>query len=94
MLTILGAVAELENDIQGERQCDGIEHAKERGVYRGRPASIDRRQVVTLAQSGLGPAAIARSLNISRASVYRLAPGPSGSRSDVIGSKSQIADGV
>jgi DNA invertase Pin-like site-specific DNA recombinase len=41
MLAILGAVAEFENDIRRERQRDGIEKAKERGVYRGRPASID-----------------------------------------------------
>jgi DNA invertase Pin-like site-specific DNA recombinase len=73
MLAILGAVAEFENDIRREWQRDGIERAKERGVYRGRPASIDRRQVVTLAEMGLKPSPIARSLNISRASVYQLA---------------------
>jgi DNA invertase Pin-like site-specific DNA recombinase len=38
MLAILGAVAEFENDIRRERQRDGIEKAKERGIYRGRPA--------------------------------------------------------
>ena len=72
MLGILGAVAELENDIRRERQRDGIERAKERGVYCRRPASIDPLQIEALASSGLGPAAFARSLNISRASVYRL----------------------
>ncbi|QBM75880.1 recombinase family protein [Sphingomonas sp. AAP5] len=72
MLAILGAVAEFENDIRRERQRDGIEKAKERGVYRGRPATIDYKRVEALSTAGNGPAAIARSLGISRASVYRL----------------------
>ena len=72
MLAILGAVAEFENDIRRERQRDGIDRARERGVYQGRPATIDRAEIAALAQSGLTPAAIARTLNISRASVYRL----------------------
>ncbi|QDM40363.1 recombinase family protein [Altererythrobacter sp. TH136] len=70
-LAILGAVAEFENDIRRERQRDGIERAKERGVYRGRKPSIDPAAVKDLKDSGLGPAAIARKLGISRASVYR-----------------------
>lgn len=71
MLAILGAVAEFENDIRRERQRDGIERAKERGVYRGRKPKIDRQSIRNLKASGLGPAAIARQLGISRASVYR-----------------------
>ena len=70
-LAILGAVAEFENDIRRERQRDGIERAKERGVYRGRKPSIDPTAVKELRDAGLGPAAIARELGISRASVYR-----------------------
>jgi DNA invertase Pin-like site-specific DNA recombinase len=70
-LAILGAVAEFENDIRRERQRDGIERAKERGVYRGRKPKIDRQAIQDLKSSGLGPAAIARQLGISRASVYR-----------------------
>lgn len=70
-LAILGAVAEFENDIRRERQRDGIERAKQKGVYRGRPRSIDPAKVKELKSSGLGPAAIARQLGIGRASVYR-----------------------
>lgn len=70
-LAILGAVAEFENDIRRERQKDGIERAKQRGVYRGRPPSIDISRVKELRAEGQGPAAIARSLGIGRASVYR-----------------------
>ena len=54
-LAILGAVAEFENDIRRERQRDGIERAKERGVYRGRPPSIDARKIIELKGEGLGP---------------------------------------
>ena len=72
MLSILGAVAEFENDIRRERQREGIEKAKERGVYRGRPATIDGAVVAALRAEGLGATAIARRLGIGRASVYRL----------------------
>jgi DNA invertase Pin-like site-specific DNA recombinase len=58
----LGAVTEFENDIRRERQRDGIERTKERGAYCGRPATIDERQIATLAEGGLGATAIARAL--------------------------------
>ncbi len=72
MLAVLGAVAEFENDIRRERQRDGIEKAKDRGVYRGRPATIDPAVIRTMRDGGVGPSAIAASLGISRASVYRV----------------------
>ena len=71
MLAILGAVAAFENDIRRERQLEGIEKAKAAGRYKGRPASIDPKQVKELRESGMGPAQIAREMNIGRASVYR-----------------------
>ncbi len=74
-LAILGAVAEFENDIRRERQRDGIERAKAKGVYRGRRRSIDPGEVRSLKASGLGAAAIARQLGIGRASVYRALAG-------------------
>lgn len=76
MLAILGAVAEFENDIRRERQRDGIDKAKQRGVYRGRPATIDRGRIEQLAASGEGATLIARNLGISRATVYRLLASP------------------
>lgn len=76
-LAILGAVAEFENDIRRERQRDGIERAKERGVYKGRPATIDVAMIRSLHGEGRRPAHIARQLGIGRASVYR-ALGPRG----------------
>lgn len=71
-LSILGAVAEFEADIRRDRQRDGIERAKTRGVYQGRKASIDRAQVKAMAEAGIKPVAIARELGCNRSSVYRL----------------------
>ena len=70
-LAILGAVAEFENDIRRERQRDGINRAKQRGVYKGRPATIDVTTIRSLHAQGQRPTIIARQLGIGRASVYR-----------------------
>ena len=74
MLTILAGVATWEREIMLERQREGIAKAKAEGKYKGRPASLDRGEIATLAQT-MGPAAIARHLGIARSSVYRLLPG-------------------
>lgn len=71
LLNILASFAEFEADIRSERQRDGIEKAKARGVYKGRPKSIDAEEVRRLQLAGLGATKIAHSLNIGRASVYR-----------------------
>lgn len=71
-LAILGAVAEFENDLRRERQRDGIEKAKARGVYQGRRVTIDYNVVRRLADDGLSAGAIARQLDITRTSVYRI----------------------
>lgn len=72
VLGILGAVAEFETDIRKERQREGIEKAKKRGVYKGRPASIDAVQIRSMKAAGMGASAIAQEMSIGRASVYRL----------------------
>lgn len=71
MLAVLGAVAMFENDIRRERQMEGIAKAKAAGKYRGRPVSIDPAKVRELRAEGMGPAAIAKTMKIGRASVYR-----------------------
>lgn len=71
-LSILGAVAEFEADIRRDRQRDGIERAKAKGVYRGRRPSIDTARIEELMATGMTPAAIAREMGVGRASVYRL----------------------
>lgn len=45
MLTVFGAMAELERDNLLQRQAEGIAEAKKRGVYKGRkPATIDEKK--------------------------------------------------
>lgn len=70
-LAILGAVAEFENDLRRERQRDGIDKAKLRGVYRGRKPKVDAATIAERLASGLGPTEIAVDLNVSRQTVYR-----------------------
>ena len=40
-LGMLGVFAEFETNLRRERQLEGIQAAKARGVYKGRPRSID-----------------------------------------------------
>jgi DNA invertase Pin-like site-specific DNA recombinase len=76
-LDMLGVFAEFENNLRKERQLEGIAKAKQAGVYKGRPASIDAAQVRQLKSQGLGPSKIAETLGIGRASVYRALAEPS-----------------
>jgi len=71
-LDMLGVFAEFETNLRRERQMEGIAKAKERGVYKGRKASIDSAEVVKLRGEGLGASEIAKKLRIGRASVYRV----------------------
>jgi DNA invertase Pin-like site-specific DNA recombinase len=72
LLHIMGAFAEFETSIRKERQAEGIAKAKAKGIYKGRPKSIDPEEIARLKADGIGPAAIAKTLGICRASVYRL----------------------
>jgi DNA invertase Pin-like site-specific DNA recombinase len=71
-LHLLGAFSQFERSIIRKRQREGIEKAKERGVYKGRKPSIDVCEVEELSQEGFGATEIAKRLGIGRASVYRL----------------------
>jgi DNA invertase Pin-like site-specific DNA recombinase len=71
-LDMLGVFAEFETNLRRERQLEGIAKAKQAGIYKGRPASIDAAQVRELKARGLGPSEIAKRLGIGRASVYRV----------------------
>lgn len=70
-LDMLGVFAEFETNLRRERQLEGIAAAKVKGVYKGRPVSIDTKAVASLKAEGLGPSEIAKRLGIGRASVYR-----------------------
>lgn len=71
MLTLFGMIGMMEKHFIRARQRRGIEAAKLRGAYRGRPATICRDAVKELRDAGLGATEIAKRLNIGRASVYR-----------------------
>ena len=70
-LDMLGVFAEFETNLRKDRQMEGIQKAKERGVYKGRKPSVDVEKVKELKASGMGASAIAKELGIGRASVYR-----------------------
>jgi DNA invertase Pin-like site-specific DNA recombinase len=70
-VNLLGCFAQFETAIRKERQLEGIAQAKIAGVYKGRKPTVDAAQVRELKAKGVGPSAIAKSLGIGRASVYR-----------------------
>jgi DNA invertase Pin-like site-specific DNA recombinase len=70
-LQMMGAFAEFERNIIRKRQAEGIAKAKAKGLYKGRPKTVDDRKVKELKLSGMGATAIARKLGIGRATVYK-----------------------
>jgi DNA invertase Pin-like site-specific DNA recombinase len=72
VLTVLGMVAEMELSFIKERQRAGIEAAKAKGVYKGRPVTLDREKAVRLKAEGKGAAEIAKVLKCSRRAVYKI----------------------
>lgn len=72
MLTILGAVAELERSVIRERQLDGIAMAKAAGKYERAP-KLTPEQITEARQradSGVPKARVARDLGVSRQTLY------------------------
>jgi DNA invertase Pin-like site-specific DNA recombinase len=45
---MLGAIAQFETEIRAERQMDGIQKAKERGVHFGRKKNLTVQQAAEL----------------------------------------------
>jgi DNA invertase Pin-like site-specific DNA recombinase len=73
LLTIIGAIAELERSLIAERVRAGMRRAKLEGRRIGRtPLNIDREQVVGDRRSGMSLTQVAKKHRISRASVCRL----------------------
>ena len=74
MLSVMGAFAEFERALIGERQREGIALAKTRGAYRGRKKALSDDQVVALqqrAKSGEQKAVLAREFGVSRETLYQ-----------------------
>ncbi|WP_264944980.1 recombinase family protein [Sphingomonas canadensis] len=74
IVTMFGAVAQFERELLLQRQREGIAKAKADGKYRGRSPTALRQsaKVLEMKARGAKPTAIAASLNVSRASVYRI----------------------
>ncbi len=73
--TLLGAIAEFENELRRERQADGIALAKARGIQLGRKSKLTDEQVSEMKQSRAGGVKIKDLMinhGLSKASVYRL----------------------
>ena len=78
VLTILGAIAELDRKTIKERTAEGIAIAKSQGKYKGRKkGAISLRDTESIKRfkifynSGLTKSAIAKEFNVSRTTIYK-----------------------
>lgn len=74
MLQMMGSFAQFERSMILKRQAEGIAIAKKAndGRYAGRKASIDRNLISNMLKAGSSVTAVAKALNISRQSIYRI----------------------
>ncbi|MDJ0596490.1 MAG: recombinase family protein [Pleurocapsa sp. MO_226.B13] len=74
LFNMLGAIAQFETEIRAERQMDGINKAKEKGVAFGRKRKMTQEQIEELRsrrKSGVLIKTLMADYNLSKASVYR-----------------------
>jgi DNA invertase Pin-like site-specific DNA recombinase len=74
LFNMLGAIAQFETEIRAERQMDGIQKAKERGVQFGRKKSLTEGQTAELRRrrnEGELIKTLMKDYDISKATVYR-----------------------
>ena len=74
MLNVMGSIAQFEREIMLERQREGIAKAKADGKYKGRvpTARVKADRIRELKAAGLSAPAIAKELNVSERSVWRM----------------------
>lgn len=80
MLSVMGAFAEFERAILRERQREGIEIAKTKGIYKGRRPKLKDEQITELQRrvnNHEPKARIAREMGISRTTLYEYEKRPS-----------------
>jgi DNA invertase Pin-like site-specific DNA recombinase len=70
-LHLMSAFAAYELAILKHRQKAGIANAKAKGLYKGRPATTDVATIMAMHREGHGATHIARTMKVSRATVYR-----------------------
>lgn len=72
MISILGAVSQMEAEMIAEKTRIGLMNARAKGVRLGREASIDRDAVIAMAEKGLSMREIANIQKCSPSSVCRI----------------------
>jgi DNA invertase Pin-like site-specific DNA recombinase len=72
ILTVLAGIAQFEREVMLERQREGIARAKGAGKYKGRKptALVHKSEIRRLAEQGMPKTEIAKTLGVSRSSVY------------------------
>ena len=74
LFNMLGAIGQFETEIRAERQMDGIQKAKERGVKFGKRKKLSPEQIAELyrkREQGVLIKTLMNEYDISKASVYR-----------------------
>lgn len=72
LLSVMGAFAEFERALIRERQREGIQIAKQKGVYKGRKPSLSPVQVQELKARASEPKAkLAKEFGVSRETIYQ-----------------------
>jgi DNA invertase Pin-like site-specific DNA recombinase len=74
LFNMLGAIAQFETQIRAERQIEGIQKAKARGVKFGRKKTLTREQIAELRHrrgQGVLIKTLMQDYGLSKASVYR-----------------------
>ena len=71
VLTVLGMVAEMELGFIRDRQRAGIDAAKAKGIYKGRPVTFDRARIASLRKEGMGATETAKAVGCKRGNVYK-----------------------
>ena len=75
LFNMLSAIAQFETELRAERQADGIQKAKERGVTFGRKKKLTTQQIAQMRQrrkQGTLIKTLMKDYDLSKASVYRL----------------------
>lgn len=77
MLNMLASFAQFERALSKERQKEGVQLAKAKGVYKGRKQEMTQERITeikTRIEAGEAKAAIAKAMGISRDTLYRYFP--------------------
>ena len=74
VVTVLGMVAEMELGFIRDRQRAGIEAAKAKGVYKGRPVTFDHERLLSYGSRDLGPLRLPRLSDAGEGTSTRFSP--------------------